>query len=100
MNAQRGCKMTAALIAVVFSWLNLLAASAAEPQPPAAKPQTIQVAGIVLKWLGGDKEANYRRVEPLMRKAAAHRARIVCTTESRLDGDAIAVQSIPLEQVR
>src|SRR5438477_13126763 len=100
MNAQRRWKTTAALTAVAFCWLDLFGASAAEPQPPAARPQTIRVAGIVLKWLRGDKEANYRRIEPLIREAAAHGAQIVCTTECFLDGYAIADKSIPLEQYR
>ena len=62
--------------------------------------QTVRVAGIVLKWIRADKEANYRRVEPLIREAAARGARIVCTTECFLDGYAIADKSIPLEQYR
>src|SRR6516162_328620 len=64
--------------------LTMWAASAAEPQSPS--PNTVRVAGIVLKWLRGDKEANYRRVEPLIREAAAHGAQIVVTTECFLDG--------------
>src|SRR5262249_13099170 len=51
-----------------------LTTSAEEPKP------TVRVAGIVLKWIRGDKEANYRRVEPLIREAAKKGAQIVCTT--------------------
>jgi predicted amidohydrolase len=54
----------------------------------------------VLKWLRGDKQANYRRVEPMIREAAANGARIVCTTECFLDGYAIADKSIPLDTYR
>ena len=61
---------------------------------------SVRVAGIVLKWIRGDKEANYRRAEPLIREAAAKGARIVCTTECFLDGYAIADKSIPLEEYR
>ncbi|HKB40426.1 MAG TPA: carbon-nitrogen hydrolase family protein, partial [Gemmataceae bacterium] len=61
---------------------------------------TVKVAGIVLKWVRGDKEANFRRIEPLIRQAARRGARIVCTTECFLDGYAIADKSIPLEQYR
>jgi predicted amidohydrolase len=68
--------------------------------PASAKPQTVRVAGVVLKWLRGDKEANYHRLEPLIRQAAAHQAQIVCTTECFLDGYAIADKTIPLEQYR
>ena len=65
---------------------------------PAGK--TVRVAGIVLKWVFADREANYRRVEPLIRDAAAGGAKIVCTTECFLDGYAIADKSIPLEDYR
>ena len=75
-------------------------ASAGEAQSVNANPQSVRVAGIVLKWLRGDKEANYRRAEPLIREAAAHGAQIVCTTECFLDGYAIADKSIPLDQYR
>ena len=66
----------------------------------AAGQNTVRVAGIVLKWLRGDKNANYRRAEPLIRRAAAEGARIICTTECFLDGYAIADKSIPLEVYR
>lgn len=62
--------------------------------------ETVRVAGIVVKWVRGDKEANYHRVEPLIRQAASQGARIVCTTECFLDGYAIADKSIPLETYR
>ena len=100
MDAERHYERGLALTAVLSSWFSLFGASAGEPQPLAAKPQAIRVAGIVLKWLRGDKEANYRRVEPLIREAAAHGAQIVCTTECFLDGYAIADKSIPLDEYR
>jgi predicted amidohydrolase len=61
---------------------------------------TVKVAGVVLKWVRGDKEANYRRAEPMIREAAARGAKIVCTTECFLDGYAIADKSIPLDTYR
>ncbi len=61
---------------------------------------TVRVAGIVLKWLRTDKARNYERVEPMIREAAKHGARIVCTTECFLDGYAIADKRIPLETYR
>ena len=64
------------------------------------KPPTVRVAGIVLKWIRADKEANYQRAEPMIREAAARGAKIVCTTECFLDGYAIADKSIPLEEYR
>ena len=63
-------------------------------------PRSVRVAGIVLKWIRGDKEANMRRAEPLIREAVAGGAQIVCTTECFLDGYAIADKSIPLETYR
>jgi beta-ureidopropionase len=74
--------------------------AAQEGREASARPQTVRVAGIVLKWLRGDKAANYRRIEPLIREAASQRAEIVCTTECFLDGYAIADKTIPLEQYR
>ncbi len=71
-----------------------------ERAPSTAKRYTVRVAGIVLKWLRGDKAANYQRIEPRIREAAAHGAQIVCTTECFLDGYAIADKSISLEQYR
>lgn len=66
-------------------------ARAAETPPgagasDAARPESVRVAGIVLKWLRMDKEANFRRGEKLIREAAAGGARIVVTTEGFLDG--------------
>jgi predicted amidohydrolase len=65
-----------------------------------ASPKRVRVAGIVLKWVRGDKEANFRRLEPLLREAAGKGAQIICTTECFLDGYAIADKSIPLEEYR
>ena len=46
-----------------------------------SKPDTVKVAGVVLKWLRTDKEANYHRAEEMIREAARNGAQIVCTTE-------------------
>jgi predicted amidohydrolase len=64
------------------------------------KQATVRIAGIVLKWVRGDKEANFRRVEPMIREAAAGGAQVVVTTECFLDGYAIADKSIPLNAYR
>ena len=76
--------------------LVLLAGCATAP----VQPPTVRVAGIVLKWIRGDKEANWRRAEPMIREAAAGGAKIVVTTECFLDGYAIADKTIPLETYR
>jgi predicted amidohydrolase len=77
----------------------LLAAAPAGDEKPAAQPR-LRVAGIVLKWVRGDKAANYRRAEPLIREAAKKGAQVVITTECFLDGYAIADKSIPLADYR
>ena len=61
---------------------------------------TVRIAGIVLKWVRGDKETNWRRLEPMVREAAKGGARIVVTTECFLDGYAIQDKNIPLEEYR
>ncbi len=59
---------------------------AAPGMPGGESGGTVRVAGIVLKWIFADREANLRRAESLIREAAAKRAKIVCTAESFLDG--------------
>jgi len=78
----------------LFVWQPLLASDA----PGEQAPHTVRVAGIVLKWLRQDKEANFRRAVPLIREAAVAGAQVVCTTECFLDGYAIADKSIPFDQ--
>jgi predicted amidohydrolase len=79
----------------------LVATSRSAAAAPAPAPvRTVKVAGIVLKWVRGDREANYRRAEPLIREAARKGTQLVCTTECFLDGYAIADKLIPLEDYR
>ncbi len=61
---------------------------------------TVRVAGIVLKWVPGDRQANYQRAERLIRQAAAHGAQIVATPESFLDGYAVRNPELGKEQLR
>lgn len=84
------------------SWFLALCCMCGMARPGLADepPQTVRVAGIVLKWVRGDKETNFRRIEPMIREAAKNGARIICTTECFLDGYAIADKSIPLEVYR
>ncbi len=67
---------------------------------PAPAGDTVRVAGIVLKWIRTDKEANFCRAEPMIREAAKNGAKIVVTTECFLDGYAIADKNIPLDDYR
>lgn len=80
--------------------LFFLASPGRDAETGSPPTKSIQVAGIVLKWIRGDKEANFRRVEPMIRAAAHKGADIVCTTECFLDGYAIADKSIPLDDYR
>jgi len=67
-------------------------------EPPAAVTQPapevpaghVRVAGVVLKWLQGDRVRNLERLDASIRAAAANGAQVVVTTESALDGYAIA----------
>lgn len=77
--------------------LLLVSAALAADEPPAG---SVRVAGIVLKWLRTDKEANCTRAEKLIEAAASGGAQLVCTTECFLDGYAIKDKSIPLEEYR
>jgi predicted amidohydrolase len=66
----------------------------------AGKAQTVHGAGIVLKWVRGDKEANFRRIEPMIREAARHGAQLVVTTECFLDGYAFDDRGMSLAKYR
>jgi predicted amidohydrolase len=59
--------------------------------------ETVRVGGVVVKWIAKEKALNYERVEPLIRQAARRGAKIVCTTESFLDGYSIRDKEMPLE---
>jgi predicted amidohydrolase len=79
-------------------------ADTSQPKPRASSDagsaKTVRVAGLVLKWIRGDKQANLRRIEPMIREAARGGAKIVVTTECFLDGYAIADKTIPLDEYR
>ncbi len=85
-------------IVIASSACALTFAEGADNSPGDAK--TVRVAGIVLKWVRGDKQANFERAAAMIRQAAASGAKIVCTTECFLDGYAIADKSIPLDTYR
>src|SRR5262249_42279377 len=65
-----------------------------------AEKRTLRVAGVVLKWVQGDKDANWRRAEPLIREAAKKGAELVVTAETFLDGHAAIDKRISLETLR
>ena len=67
-------------------------------QPPTGtpKPGTVRIAGIALKWLRFDKDANVERGGKLIREAAANGAHIVATSECFLDGYMADENTIPL----
>jgi len=84
-------------LSLALSVAILAASSIQASDKPAA---TIHGAGIVLKWIRADKEANYRRIEPMIREAAGHGAQLVVTTECFLDGYAFDDPKIPLDDYR
>lgn len=65
-----------------------------------AGARTVRVGGIVLKWTPKDREKSFQRAEAMIREAAAAHARIVCTTESFLDGYSIRDKAMPLAEYR
>jgi predicted amidohydrolase len=69
------------------------------PHTPAALPGEVRVAGIVLKWIRGEKEANFERAEALIRRAADGGADLVVTSECFLDGYAAEDRSATREQL-
>ena len=92
-----------AFAVIVFS--GMIVGARADDKVPAgasagAKPNSVRVAGIVLKWLRMDKEANYTRGEKLIRQAAAEGAQIVATSEGFLDGYMIEDRTIPRAMYR
>lgn len=52
---------------------------------PTRERKQVRIAGLVLKWILTDKEANPRRAEAMIRQAAAGGTQIVCTTECLLE---------------
>src|SRR5262249_27644219 len=62
----RRIKSVGPLVLALTAVLGIAFPVSAEDKPA----PTVRVAGIVLKWIRGDKEANYRRIEPLIREAA------------------------------
>jgi beta-ureidopropionase len=96
MTCRRFVLSLLAGLAFVLKWGSVPAAAVDTKKPPAA----LHVAGIVLKWIRADKEANYRRIEPLIREAARHGARLVVTTECFLDGYSAEDRTISEEDYR
>jgi predicted amidohydrolase len=74
--------------------------SAESERIPSGQEHRVRMAGVVLKWLRTDKEANYQRAAKLITEAAHDGAQLVCTTECFLDGYAIDDKTIPLDQYR
>lgn len=101
MSFPRVTRSSLATVLLVLSMPAVCPTARAWDDPAQADaPRTVRVAGVVLKWIRTEKDANFRRAEPMIRQAAAGGAKIVCTTECFLDGYAIADKSIPLETYR
>jgi predicted amidohydrolase len=99
-RSRLSCCLLFAAIVISFVAGDAFAADEPPPTKSADKQARIRVAGIVLKWLRTEKEANYIRAEKLIESAAQGGAKLVCTTECFLDGYAIKDKEIPLEKYR
>lgn len=88
------------LIAAVAVLVGLVAGDSAQGSSTASTAEAVRIAGIVLKWVQGDPEANYQRAERLIREAAANGAQIVATPESFLDGYSVRDPEITVERLR
>lgn len=62
--------------------------------------QRVRIAGLVLQWTPGDREANMNRFEKLVREAASGGAKIVCTPESFLDGYSIRLPEMSPQEFK
>lgn len=76
-----GRLVTLSLILLVPNVVAGVPAWAAMPDGDQHTRKEVRIAGLVLKWIRTDKEANLRRAEAMIREAAAGGAQIVCTTE-------------------
>jgi predicted amidohydrolase len=65
-----------------------------------ASNERVRVAGIILRWVPGDREANISRAEKLIRQAANKGARIICTPESFLDGYSVRMPDLSRDTFR
>jgi predicted amidohydrolase len=65
-----------------------------------ASNEHLRVAGIILRWVPGDREANISRAEKLIRQAAHKGARIICTPESFLDGYSVRLPALSRDAFR
>lgn len=65
-----------------------------------ASNEHVRVAGIILRWVPGDREANISRAEKLIRQAADEGARIICTPESFLDGYSVRLPALSRDVFR
>ena len=60
----------------------------------------IRIAGIILKWIPKEPGKNFERAANLIREASSKGAKIVCTTESFLDGYSIRDNDLTIEEFR
>ena len=74
--------------------------TARTPENEKQAPRTVRVAGIVLKWVRGDKEANYRRAEPMIREAAGTGPRSSARRSASSTATPSPTRRIPLEEYR
>ncbi|MCP4583560.1 MAG: carbon-nitrogen hydrolase family protein [candidate division Zixibacteria bacterium] len=74
------------LVVRLFVMITIIIVSISACDKSGSEEVTIKVAGLILKWIPEDVEANYNKAEILIREAAANGAKLICTTECFLDG--------------
>lgn len=71
-----------------------------DEQQETAPAGHVRVAGIILRWVPGDREANMSRAEELIRRAAHKGSKIICTPESFLDGYSVRDRALSRDAFR
>lgn len=67
---------------------------------PNINAESVKIAGIVLKWIPKEPEKNFERAKTLIQEASSKGAKIVCTTESFLDGYSIRDEELTFQEFR
>jgi predicted amidohydrolase len=107
LGVEKGCRIASGLSTAILLVVAMAAqaagdtpGNAAADRIPLRQGKHVRVAGVVLKWLRTEKEANFERAAKLITEAARGGAQLICTTECFLDGYAIEDKTIPIDEYR
>ncbi len=92
------CLLVASAFAALLS-LTACSTKTRENETPRGS-QTVRVAGLIMRWITGDREANIKRFEKLAREAVSGGAKIICTPESFLDGYSVTSPGLTEDKFR